>query len=55
MEAVNSNDKTITESLVTGDLLLALFWESFRILKLARCVSRGLSCNELKALTIDQH
>lgn len=32
-DTVNSNGKTITESLITGALLLALLWELFRILK----------------------
>lgn len=30
-DAVNCHGKTITKSLVTGDLLLAFFWGSFRI------------------------
>lgn len=34
METVDSNGKSITESLVSGDLLLASLWESFRRLKL---------------------
>lgn len=52
---VGSHDKTIMEPLVTGDLVSALFRDSLRIvfpLQLsryqARCVSRGVSYNELK-------
>ena len=33
VETVDSNVKIITESQVTGDLLLTLMWESFRRLK----------------------